>query len=193
MIPAIDLIIIIGMLPKSSVRARLTKEYDDREAYIRLLPAGLGPELRPKDLDTLTLKEKASFLKGAALILEPRLRLRDGQDCTCSRPCVLLPVAAFTSLLREDVELARKAWKDFAQIPRLCAEKFPIIAELVKDDASPNADESAGAFDRFISSFAPPGSLPSDISPIFAAEKIEKEYRIVRMAGRTELDPEEGN
>ena len=184
MIPAIDLIIIIGMLPKSSVRDRITKEYDDREAYIRLLPAGFAGELSPKDLDALTPKEKASFLKGAALILEPRLR--DGQDCICEpAPCVILPVAAFTSLLREDVELARKAWKDFAQIPRLCAEKFPIIAELVRDDASPNADESEGAFDRFISSFAPPGSLPSDISPIFAAEGIERKYGIVRTAGRT--------
>ena len=77
------------------------------------------------DVESLAPAAQARFLKGAALILGPGLR--NGFHCICNMPAaVMLPVAAFVSLLRADVGRARKAWPAFVKIPRLCAERLPL-------------------------------------------------------------------
>jgi hypothetical protein len=39
-------------------------------------------------------------------------------------PAVILPIAVFASLLREDLASAHKAWGVFSKIHRLCAERL---------------------------------------------------------------------
>lgn len=114
-------LIVIGQLPRSRVREELLAAYDGRDdshnGFHRLIPRGFGVErdLRASDVEELSLQERVAFLKGAALLLGDRLR--SGQDCICNMPAaVILPVAAYASLLREDVGLARKTWKTFAKI-----------------------------------------------------------------------------
>lgn len=192
---AVDRIVVIGMLPESPIRTRLMKAYDEFQSYARLLPADCDNqlELSVQDVELLTLKERAFFLKGAALILKPRLRER---PCICKPDaCVFLPVVAFTSILREDVELARKSWKTFARIPRSCAEKFPQITRLLNDEESPNADKKVDSLDLFIAELVGNAEhqRADQGAAIRAAEEIEKEYRINRPIRPPELDPEEGN
>mgnify|MGYP003333104767 CR=1 FL=1 len=120
-------IILIGMLPKSDLRDELIAAYREERALAALIPAGLTAEreLTIGDVESLAPAAQARFLKGAALILGPGLR--NGFHCICNMPAaVMLPVAAFVSLLRADVGRARKAWPAFAKIPRLCAERLPL-------------------------------------------------------------------
>ena len=119
-------VVVIGMLPRSKVRAALVDDYAGEEATTTLIPAGMATEadLRVADIEALTDVELVAFLKGAALILGPSLRRET--HCICNmRGCVIWPVAAYATLLRRDVGRARKAWKAFAEIPRLCAERLP--------------------------------------------------------------------
>lgn len=119
-------VVIIGMLPKSAIRADLISAYAEEEALTTLVPAGFTAEreLAIGDVESLSPEVRVAFLKGAALILGPGLR--EGTHCICNmRAAVMLPVAAYASLLRDDIVLARKAWPAFAKIPRLCAERLP--------------------------------------------------------------------
>ncbi|NBV52463.1 MAG: hypothetical protein EBR83_02845 [Verrucomicrobia bacterium] len=119
-------VVIIGMLPKSRVRAALIAAYARERALTELVPDGLVFESNPRvaDVETLTDAELVAFLKGAALILGPSLRRE--AHCICNmRGCFVWPLAAYVTLLRRDVVRARKAWKAFAAIPRLCAERLP--------------------------------------------------------------------
>jgi hypothetical protein len=127
-------LILIGQLPRSRARTELLAAYDGlvdtRTDFCRLVPRGFSTErdLKANDVEGLTREERVSFLKGVALLLEGRLI--SGKHCICHMPAaVILPVAAYASLLREDVGLARKTWKAFAKIPRLCAEKLQIKKE----------------------------------------------------------------
>ncbi len=127
-------LIVIGQLPRSRARSELLAayegRYEDHNDFYRLIPRGFGVErdLRASDVEELSLEERVAFLKGASLLLGDRLR--SGQDCICNMlAAVILPVAAYASLLREDVGLARKTWKTFARIPRLCAERLQIETE----------------------------------------------------------------
>ena len=123
-------IIIIGLLPKSAVRSELIAAYADENALTTLIPAGVTAEreLAIRDVEMLPPAERVAFLKGAALILGPAFRANE--YCICNmRAAVILPIAAFTSLLRDDLARSRKAWSDFAKIPRLCAERLPLDRE----------------------------------------------------------------
>jgi len=139
-------VVVIGMLPKSKVRAELIAAYAQERALTELVPDGLvfGADPRVADVETLTDAELVAFLKGAALILGPSLRRE--AHCICNmRGCVVWPLAAYVTLLRRDVVRARKAWKAFAGIPRLCAERLPVRTG---DDG--RFDLRKLTFDRFI-------------------------------------------
>jgi hypothetical protein len=120
-------IVTIGLLPKSGVRDELIAAYGDESALTTLVPIGVivEHELKVSDVEVLPPDERVAFLKGASLILGPALK--KDEYCICNmRAAVILPVASFASLLRDDVVRARKAWPAFAKIPRLCAERLPL-------------------------------------------------------------------
>lgn len=182
-------LIVIGQLPRSRARAELLAayegRYDSHNDFYRLIPRGFGVErdLRASDVEELSLQERVAFLKGASLLLGDRLR--SGQDCICNMlAAVILPVAAYASLLREDVALARKSWKTFAKIPRLCAEKLRISRE----EGEHHLDLRRLTFDQFISELA---GDRRDLSEAelgrLAAERIEEAFELERHRARNWL------
>lgn len=174
-------IVVIGMLPKSKVRADLIAVYQQNlVALTTLIPVGKHdaplPVVTVADIEALTGGEMVAFIKGAALILGPSLQY--GKHCICNMPgCVILPVAAYVALLREDVGLARKNWKTFAKIPRLCGEKLPIRMEEVDQQL----DLRRLTFDQFIAELTGDGGdlSESELGRV-AAERIEKAFEIER-------------
>lgn len=167
-------IVVIGMLPKSKVRIELIAAYAGHEALTSLIPAGLTVEAEPAvgDIEALTDAELVAFLKGAALILGPNLRRET--HCICNMcGCVIWPVAAYAALLRRDVALARKTWKSFAKIPRLCAERLPV---------GPDVDLRRMDFEEFIFQIATGGvrSEGADLADFAsaAAEQMGRAYRL---------------
>jgi hypothetical protein len=182
-------LILIGQLPRSMTRTELLAAYDlscEGEASLyRFLPRGFGAErnLLASDVEELSLVERVAFLKGASLLLGDRLRAR--VPCICHMPsAVILPVAAYASLLREDVGLARKTWKAFAKIPRLCAEKL----QIEKEEGDEHLDLRKLTFDQFIAEVT--GSR-RDLSEVelgrLAAERIEKAFELERHRDRNRL------
>ena len=182
-------LILIGQLPRSMTRTELLAAYDlscEGEASLyRFLPRGFGAErnLLASDVEELSLVERVAFLKGASLLLGDRLRAR--VPCICHMPsAVILPVAAYASLLREDVGLARKTWKAFAKIPRLCAEKL----QIKKEEGDEHLDLRKLTFDQFITEVT--GSR-RDLSEVelgrLAAERIEKAFELERHRDRNRL------
>jgi hypothetical protein len=182
-------LILIGQLPRSRARTELLAAYDGlvdtRTDFCRLVPRGFSTErdLKANDVEGLTREERVSFLKGVALLLEGRLI--SGKHCICHMPAaVILPVAAYASLLREDVGLARKTWKAFAKIPRLCAEKL----QIKKEEGDEHLDLRKLTFDQFITEVT--GSR-RDLSEVelgrLAAERIEKAFELERHRDRNRL------
>ena len=182
-------LILIGQLPRSRARTELLAAYDGlvdtRTDFCRLVPRGFSTErdLKANDVEGLTREERVSFLKGVALLLEGRLI--SGKHCICHMPAaVILPVAAYASLLREDVGLARKTWKAFAKIPRLCAEKL----QIKKEEGDEHIDLRKLTFDQFITEVT--GSR-RDLSEVelgrLAAERIEKAFELERHRDRNRL------
>jgi hypothetical protein len=178
-------LILIGQLPRSRTRTELLAAYDGlvdtRTDFCRLVPRGFSTErdLKANDVEGLTREERVSFLKGVALLLEGRLI--SGKHCICHMPAaVILPVAAYASLLREDVGLARKTWKAFAKIPRLCAEKL----QIKKEEGDEHLDLRKLTFDQFITEVT--GSR-RDLSEVelgrLAAERIEKAFQLENHRG----------
>jgi hypothetical protein len=182
-------LILIGQLPRSRARTELLAAYDGlvdtRTDFCRLVPRGFSTErdLKANDVEGLTREERVSFLKGVALLLEGRLI--SGKHCICHMPAaVILPVAAYASLLREDVGLARKTWKAFAKIPRLCAEKL----QIEKEETDEHLDLRKLTFDQFITEVT--GSR-RDLSEVelgrLTAERIEKAFELERHRDRNRL------
>ena len=181
-------IVDIGMLPKSKVRAELIAAYDVNDdgmcsnQLLHFLPSGFEAKrkLIASDVEKLPLDERVAFLKGASLLLGDRLRAR--LHCICSMPpAVILPVAAFASILREDVGLARKSWKAFANIPRYCAESLPIQ---MKED-EPYLDLRRLTFDQFIAELTEERSgLSESELGLAAAERIEEAFDLNRYRTR---------
>ena len=182
-------LILIGQLPRSRTRTELLAAYDGlvdtRTDFCRLVPRGFSTErdLKANDVEGLTREERVSFLKGVALLLEGRLI--SGKHCICHMPAaVILPVAAYASLLREDVGLARKTWKAFAKIPRLCAEKL----QIEKEEGDEHLDLRKLTFDQFITEVT--GSR-RDLSEVelgrLTAERIEKAFELERHRARNRL------
>jgi hypothetical protein len=174
-------LILIGQLSRSATRTELLAAYDgqceNQNNFYRLVPRGFAAQrdLLASDVEELSLQERVAFLKGASLLLGDRLR--SGQDCICNMlAAVILPVAAYASLLREDVALARKTWKAFANIPRLCAEKL----ELERQDGEGHLDLRKRTFDQFIDELV--GERRKDLTlegrGKLAAERIEKVFRL---------------
>ena len=186
-------LILIGQLPRSMTRTELLAAYDlsrEGEASLyRLLPRGFGAErnLLASDVEGLTREERVSFLKGVALLLEGRLI--SGKHCTCHMPAaVILPVAAYASLLREDVGLARKTWKAFAKIPRLCAEKLTEELKIKKEEGDEHLDLRKWTFDQFITEITGPRRDLSEVElGRLAAERIEKAFELERHRDRNRL------
>ena len=172
-------IILIGQLRRSAVRTELLAAYDGNDEghdFYQLLPRGFGAErnLLASDVEELSLAERVAFIKGASLLLGDRLRAR--VYCICSMPSgVILPVAAYASILQEDFNMARKIWKEFANIPRLCGEKLRIEIE----EGEQFVDLRKLTFDQFIMKIT--GS-PQDLSEVelgrLAAEQIEKAFKL---------------
>ena len=182
-------LILIGQLPRSRARTELLAAYDGlvdtRTDFCRLVPRGFSTErdLKANDVEGLTREERVSFLKGVALLLEGRLI--SGKHCICHMPAaVILPVAAYASLLREDIGLARKTWKAFAKIPRLCAEKL----QIEKEEGDEHLDLRKLTFDQFITEVT--GSR-RDLSEVelgrLTAERIEKAFELERHRDRNRL------
>ena len=177
-------IILIGQLRRSEVRAELLATYDGKEQghnFYQFLPRGFEAEreLLASDVEKLSLDERVAFLKGASLLLSDRLHLG---HCICSMPAgVILPVAAYASLLREDVGLARKTWKTFAKVPRLCGESLPIRIE----EGEQYLDLRRLTFDQFIAELTGDGSdlSESELGRV-AAERIEKAFELERYRKR---------
>lgn len=182
-------LIVIGQLPRSRARSELLAAYEGRyerhHDFYRLIPRGFDVErdLRASDVEELSLQERVAFLKGASLLLGDRLR--SGQDCICNMPAaVILPVAAYASLLREDVALARQTWKTFAKIPRLCAEKLQIRRE----EGEPHLDLRRLTFDQFISELTGDRrDLSESELGRLAAERIEEAFELQRHRARNWL------
>ena len=186
-------LILIGQLPRSRTRSELLSAYDGlvdaRTDFCRLVPRGFSTEreLKANDVEGLTREERVSFLKGVALLLEGRLI--SGKHCICHMPAaVILPVAAYASLLREDVGLARKTWKAFAKIPRLCAEKLTDELKIKKEEGDEHLDLRKLTLDQFITEIT--GSR-RDLSEVelgrLAAELIEKAFELDRHRDRNRL------
>jgi len=182
-------LILIGQLPRSRARTELLAAYDGlvdtRTDFCRLVLRGFSTErdLKVNDVEGLTREERVSFLKGVALLLEGRLI--SGKHCICHMPAaVILPVAAYASLLREDIGLARKTWKAFAKIPRLCAEKL----QIEKEEGDEHLDLRKLTFDQFITEVT--GSR-RDLSEVelgrLTAERIEKAFELERHRDRNRL------
>jgi hypothetical protein len=176
-------IILIGQLRRSATQTELLAayegQYENHNDFYRLIPRGFTAErdLIASDVEELSLQERVAFLKGASLLLGERLRT--GGDCICNMlAAVILPVAAYASLLREDIGLARKTWKAFANIPRLCAEKL----ELEKQEGEGHLDLRKRTFEQFINELA--GNRRKDLTMddhgMLAAEKIEKAFKLVQ-------------
>lgn len=182
-------LILIGQLPRSRTRSELLAAYDGlvdtRTDFCRLVPHGFSTEreLKANDVEGLTREERVSFLKGVALLLEGRLI--SGKHCICHMPAaVILPVAAYASLLREDVGLARKTWKAFAKIPRLCAEKL----QIEKEEGDEHLDLRKRTFDQFITEITGPRRDLSEVElGRLAAERIEKAFELERHRDRNRL------
>lgn len=182
-------LILIGQLPRSRTRSELLAAYDGlvdtRTDFCRLVPHGFSTEreLKANDVEGLTREERVSFLKGVALLLEGRLI--SGKHCICHMPAaVILPVAAYASLLREDVGLARKTWKAFAKIPRLCAEKL----QIKKEEGDEHLDLRKRTFDQFITEITGPRRDLSEVElGRLAAERIEKAFELERHRDRNRL------
>jgi len=172
-------IILIGQLRRSAVRTELLAAYDGNDEghdFYQLLPRGFGAErnLLASDVEELSLAERVAFIKGASLLLGDRLRAR--VYCICSMPSgVILPVAAYASILQEDFNMARKIWKEFANIPRLCGEKLRIERE----EGEQFVDLSKLTFEQFIMKIT--GSS-WDLSEVelgrLAAEQIEEAFEL---------------
>ena len=176
-------IILIGQLSRTATRTELLAAYDlsrEGEASLyRLTPRGFlaERELKASDVEALSLAERVAFLKGASLLLGDRLR--DGGDCICNmQAIVILPVAAYASILREDVILARKLWKTFANIPRLCAERLGAR----RDDEEGKFDLRRRSFDEFIQELTATGHVGFNADEprlgVLAADRIEQAYRL---------------
>ncbi len=182
-------LILIGQLSRSATRTELLAAYDgqyeNQNNFYRLVPRGFAAQrdLLASDVEELSLQERVAFLKGASLLLGDRLR--SGQDCICNMlAAVILPVAAYASLLREDVALARKTWKTFAKIPRLCAEKLRIEKE--EDDE--HLDLRRLTFDQFIAELTGDrGDLSESELGRLAAERIEEAFELQRHRSRNWL------
>jgi hypothetical protein len=186
-------IILIGQLSRTATRTELLAAYDlsrEGEASLyRLTPRGFlaERELKASDVEALSLAERVAFLKGASLLLGDRLRR--GGDCICNmQAIVILPVAAYASILREDVVLARKLWKTFANIPRLCAEKLTDELKIKKEEGDEHLDLRKLTFDQFIEEVT--GSR-RDLSEVelgrLTAERIEKAFELERHRARNRL------
>ncbi len=176
-------IILIGQLSRTATRTELLAAYDlsrkGEASLYRLTPRGFlaERELKASDVEALSLAERVAFLKGASLLLGDRLRR--GGDCICNmQAIVILPVAAYSSILREDVILARKLWKAFANIPRLCAEKL----QLRRNDDEGQVDLRRRSFDDFIQELT--GMEYEGFNAdeprlgVLAADRIEQAYRL---------------
>jgi hypothetical protein len=173
-------LILIGQLPRSATRTELLAayegQYENHNDFYRLIPRGFTAErdLITSDVKDLSIEERVAFLKGASLLLGDRLRA--GEDCICNMlAAVILPISAYASILREDVGLARKTWKAFANIPRLCAEKLKIQ----KLDGEHHLDLRKRTFEQFIDELA--GSRRNlSVSELgrLAAERIEISFSL---------------
>ncbi len=177
-------IILIGQLSRTATRTELLAAYDlsrkGEASLYRLTPRGFlaERELKASDVEALSLAERVAFLKGASLLLGDRLRR--GGDCICNmQAIVILPVAAYASILREDVVLARKLWKTFANIPRLCAEKLQLRRN---DDEEGQVDLRRRSFDDFIQELTAKAHVGFDADEsrlgALAADQIEQAYRL---------------
>ncbi len=177
-------IILIGQLSRTATRTELLAAYDlsrEGEASLhRLTPRGFlaERELKASDVEALSLAERVAFLKGASLLLGDRLRR--GADCICNmQAIVILPVAAYASILREAVVLARRLCKTFANIPRLCAEKLQLHRN---DDEEGQIDLRKRNFDGFIQELTAKTHVGFDADEsqlgALAADQIEQAYRL---------------
>lgn len=172
-------IILIGQLRRSAVRTELLAAYDGNDAdhdFYQFLPRGFEAErkLLASDVEELSLVERVAFIKGASLLLGDRLRAR--VYCICSMPSgVILPVAAFASILQEDFNMARKTWKEFANIPRLCGEKLRIEIE----EGEQFVDLRKLTFEQFIMKITGSSWVLSEVElGRLAAERIEEAFEL---------------
>lgn len=125
---AVANLILIGMLPKCRVKDEMLAAYDGKAAfgdaftYLSHRGARVDLQIRASVVWQLEVEERVALIKGISCLVKGRLT---SGHCICDmRPIVTLPVAAFASLLQDDLQAAHKAWGSFSRIPRLCAERL---------------------------------------------------------------------
>ena len=125
---AVANLILLGMLPKCRVKDELLAAYDGNDAvgdaftYLSTRYVGVDLQIRASLVWQLEVEERVALIKGISYLVKGRLA---SGHCICDmRPIVTLPVAAFASLLQDDLQAAHKAWSSFSRIPRLCAERL---------------------------------------------------------------------
>ncbi len=172
-------LIVIGQLPNCSAKDQLIASFGGMDgfddSFLQLTPKGVrtARALAASDVWALSVTEKIALMEGVANVLKGRLTDR---YCICDMgPAVVLPIAVFASLLRQDLASAHKAWGAFSKIPRLCAERLPVI-----EGHSGEADMS---FEAFITAVAGPLHLldlgePLESKAKRAAAKMLAAYRI---------------
>ena len=103
-------LVLIGQLPVGRLRTALLASYSGLESvevptrFMDLTPKGItaAHPLGPADIMSLPLLERIAFLKGIERLMGPRLGKAEAKYCICHMPAgVLLPIAAFASLLRD--------------------------------------------------------------------------------------------
>ena len=125
----VETVIAIGSMPRrrnrSMLIAKLTSSYNDARRYYSLLTSEAEITQAPTvdDIKWLSLDNSLAFLRGIDAVYSSRLR--KSRDCVCNMPpAVVLPVAVYVLMIRRDFQFAQLHWKDFASIPRSCAERL---------------------------------------------------------------------
>lgn len=125
----VETIIAIGSIPyhrhRSMFIARFSSSDNDERRYYSLLTSDAEITQSPTvdDIKWLSLDMSLDFLRGVDAVYSSRLR--ETRDCVCNMPpAVVLPVAVYALMIRRDFKFAQLHWKDFASIPRSCAERL---------------------------------------------------------------------
>lgn len=183
-------LVLVGELPRTRTRAEILDAYSGLESvevpalFMNLTPRGVtaAHPLGPADVMHLPLLERIAFLKGVDRLLRPRMGEIEARYCICDMPPgVTLPIAAFASLLREDLTSARKAWGAFAKVRRWCAERLPGI--------DGHRGLAGMSFEDFVAGQADNLRLVDGAEPLafkaeYAAANMLAAYRIAELGNR---------
>lgn len=180
----VETVTAIGSMPhhrdRSMFIARLTSSDNDERRYYSLLTSDANITQAPTvdDIKWLSLDKSLDFLRGIDAVYSSRLR--KSRDCVCNMPpAVVLPVAVYALMIRRDFKFAQLHWKDFASIPRSCAER--LVSETYFDMRSLTFGQFAARLLGEQYDHAAPFNV--DHATILAG-RMERAYSISQLTGR---------